>query len=82
MLMKELYACEDVNFHIIQLNVLNCHLPVTVFIILLILNKGVRGRLLARLVLRVSGCSSPACPPLGRRSSLFHILSFSQASLN
>ena len=43
MLMKELYACKDVNFHIIQLNVLNCHLPVTVFIILFILNKGVGG---------------------------------------
>lgn len=41
MLMKELCACEYVNLYIIQLNVLNCPLPVTVFIILLILNKGV-----------------------------------------
>lgn len=80
--MKELCACEYVKFYIIQLNVLNCHLPVTGFIILLILNKGVGGWLLARPVLRVSGRLSPACPPSGRSSSLFHILSFSQASLN
>lgn len=32
-------TCEYVYFYITQLSVLNCHLPKTVFIILLILNE-------------------------------------------
>ena len=39
LMVKELCAREYVNFYIIQLNALNCHLPVTVFIVLLSLNK-------------------------------------------
>ena len=35
LMVKELCAHEYVNFYIIQLNGLNCHLPVTVFIVLL-----------------------------------------------